>query len=105
MAKTWGTIGASSPRVGCQYWSSMSLGWRVPREHLSALWTNAPDARLPGTGMVTPARRLTTTLLAMTFAEALETTRIHRVAGLTGNRPAFVITRWRHTSTTLPAQP
>jgi hypothetical protein len=39
------------------------------------------------------ARRLTTILPAMTLAEALETTRIHRVAGLTGNRTACVMTR------------
>jgi magnesium chelatase family protein len=29
----------------------------------------------------------------MTLAEALETTRLHRVAGLTGGRTAFVTTR------------
>jgi magnesium chelatase family protein len=39
------------------------------------------------------ARRLTTILPAMTLAEAIETTRIHSVAGLTGNRMALVITR------------
>jgi magnesium chelatase family protein len=39
------------------------------------------------------ARRLTTILPAMTLAEALETTRIHRVAGLTGDRTAVVTTR------------
>ena len=39
------------------------------------------------------ARRLTTILPAMTLAEALETTRIHRVAGLTGARTAWVTTR------------
>jgi magnesium chelatase family protein len=39
------------------------------------------------------ARRLTTILPDMTLAEAIETTRIHRVAGLTGNRTAFVMTR------------
>jgi hypothetical protein len=39
------------------------------------------------------ARRLTTLLPAMTLAEALETTRIHRVAGLTGARTAWVTTR------------
>jgi magnesium chelatase family protein len=39
------------------------------------------------------ARRLTTILPAMTLAEAIETTRIHRVAGLTGNRTAQVTTR------------
>jgi magnesium chelatase family protein len=36
------------------------------------------------------ARRLTTILPAIALAEALETTRIHRVAGLTGDRTAFV---------------
>jgi hypothetical protein len=41
----------------------------------------------------------------MALAEAIEITRIHSVAGLTGDRPAFVTTRLRHTSTTLPAQP
>jgi magnesium chelatase family protein len=39
------------------------------------------------------ARRLTTILPAMTLPEALDTTRIHRVAGLTGDRTAFVTTR------------
>jgi predicted ATPase with chaperone activity len=39
------------------------------------------------------ARRLTTILPAMTLAEALETTRLHRVAGLTGGRTALVATR------------
>jgi predicted ATPase with chaperone activity len=39
------------------------------------------------------ARRLTTILPAMTLAEALETTRIHSVAGLTGARTAVVTTR------------
>jgi magnesium chelatase family protein len=39
------------------------------------------------------ARRLTTTIPAMTLAEAIETTRIHRVAGLTGDRTALVTRR------------
>jgi magnesium chelatase family protein len=39
------------------------------------------------------ARRLTTILPAMTLPEAIETTRIHSVAGLTGDRTAFVTTR------------
>jgi magnesium chelatase family protein len=39
------------------------------------------------------ARRLTTILPAMTLAEAIETTRIHSVAGLTGARTARVTTR------------
>jgi len=38
------------------------------------------------------ARRLTTILPAMTLAEALETTRISRVADLTGGRTALVTT-------------
>jgi magnesium chelatase family protein len=41
-----------------------------------------------GTSML--ARRLTTILPAMTLAEALETTRIHRVAGRTGDHTACV---------------
>jgi magnesium chelatase family protein len=39
------------------------------------------------------ARRLTAIMPAMTLAEAIETTRIHRVAGLTGDRTAVVMTR------------
>jgi magnesium chelatase family protein len=39
------------------------------------------------------ARRLTPMLPAMTLAEALETTRVHRVAGLTGDRTTVVTTR------------
>jgi magnesium chelatase family protein len=39
------------------------------------------------------ARRLTTILPAMTLGEALETTRIHSVAGRTGARTAVVTTR------------
>jgi magnesium chelatase family protein len=41
------------------------------------------------------ARRLTTILPAVTLAEAVETTRIHRVAGLTGEHTAWVTTRPR----------
>ncbi len=39
------------------------------------------------------ARRLTTILPAMTLPEAIDTTRIHSVAGLTGERTALVTTR------------
>jgi magnesium chelatase family protein len=39
------------------------------------------------------ARRLTTILPAMTLSEAIETMRIHRVAGLTGDRMACATTR------------
>jgi Magnesium chelatase, subunit ChlI len=48
---------------------------------------------LSGAGKSMLARRLTTLLPAMTVAEALETTRIHRVVGLTGDRTAVVTTR------------
>jgi hypothetical protein len=47
----------------------------------------------PGADTSTLARRLTTILPAMTLAEAIETTRIHSVAGLTGARTAVVTTR------------
>jgi len=39
------------------------------------------------------ACRLTTILPAMTLAEAIETTRLHSVSGLTGDRAAWVTTR------------
>jgi magnesium chelatase family protein len=39
------------------------------------------------------ARRLTSILPTMTLAEAIETTRIHSVAGLTGDCTALVTTR------------
>jgi magnesium chelatase family protein len=39
------------------------------------------------------ARRLTTILPALSLAKALETTRLHRVAGRTGARTALVTTR------------
>jgi magnesium chelatase family protein len=39
------------------------------------------------------ARRLPTLLPAMTLAEDIETTRLHSVAGLTGDRTALVTTR------------
>ena len=39
------------------------------------------------------ARQITTILPAMTRAEAIETTRIRRVAGLTGDRTALVTPR------------
>ncbi|MGH8068338.1 MAG: YifB family Mg chelatase-like AAA ATPase [Candidatus Entotheonellia bacterium] len=47
----------------------------------------------PGAGKSMLARRLTTILPDMTLPEAIETTRIHSVAGLTGDRTAFVTTR------------
>ena len=47
----------------------------------------------PGVGKSRLARRLTTILPAMTLAEAIEITRIRRVAGRTGDRTALVTTR------------
>jgi magnesium chelatase family protein len=47
----------------------------------------------PGAGKSMLARRLATILPAMTLAEAIETTRIHSVAGLTDGRTALVTTR------------
>jgi predicted ATPase with chaperone activity len=47
----------------------------------------------PGAGQSRRARRLTTIRPAMTLAEALETTRIPRIAGRTGERTALVTTR------------
>jgi magnesium chelatase family protein len=43
-----------------------------------------------------PARRLTTIVPAMSLADALETTRMHRIAGLTGARTAVVTTHPCH---------
>jgi magnesium chelatase family protein len=56
----------------------------------------------PGVGKAMLARRLTTILPATTLAEALETTRIHRVAGLTGDRTALVTTCPCHPPTIPP---
>jgi magnesium chelatase family protein len=47
----------------------------------------------PGAGTAMLARRLTTILPAMTLAEALETTRLHRVGNFTGDRTVLVTTR------------
>jgi magnesium chelatase family protein len=44
-------------------------------------------------GISVLARRLTAILPAMTLADAIETTRIHRVAGCTNDRAALVTTR------------
>jgi magnesium chelatase family protein len=47
----------------------------------------------PGACKSMLARRFTTILPAMTLAEAIGTTRIHSVAGLTGDRTALVTAR------------
>jgi predicted ATPase with chaperone activity len=55
--------------------------------------TTSLSSALPGAGTSMLAQRLTTSLPAMTLDEAIETTRMHRVAGLTGDRTALVTTR------------
>jgi magnesium chelatase family protein len=47
----------------------------------------------PGAGTCMLARRLTTILLAMTLAEAIETARIHSGAGRTSGRTALITAR------------
>jgi hypothetical protein len=53
---------------------------------------NVPILGPPGAGTSMLARRLTTMFPAMTLAEAIETTRIHSVAGLIVDRTALVTT-------------
>jgi hypothetical protein len=60
----------------------------VPRPPQSPLMLGPPGA---GKSML--AWRLTTIVPTMSLAEALETTRIHRVAGRTGDRTTLVTTR------------
>jgi hypothetical protein len=52
-----------------------------------------PASRTFGGGEIDVSTRLATILPDLPLAEALDTTRIHRVAGLTGRRPAVVTTR------------
>jgi magnesium chelatase family protein len=56
-----------------------------------APYSAAPGPSGPGTSRL--ARRLTTLLPSRILAEALETTRMHRVASLTDDRQALVTTR------------
>src|SRR5215831_13733658 len=67
--------------------------WRRERSRCGCSVPNVLMLGPPGAGTSMLARRLTTMLPAMTLAEAIETTRIHRVAGLTGDRTALVTTR------------
>ena len=60
---------------------------------MQAFCPQRPSAGASRGGKSMLARRLTTILPAMTLGEAIETTRIHSVAGLTGNRTALVTTR------------
>jgi magnesium chelatase family protein len=52
----------------------------------------------PGAGTSRLTRGLTTILPAMTLVEAIETTHIHSVAGLTGDRTALTIANLRWAS-------
>jgi hypothetical protein len=60
---------------------------------MRAFCPKPPAHRPTRGGKARLARRLTTILPAMTLAEAIETTRIHRVAGLTGDCTALVTNR------------
>jgi magnesium chelatase family protein len=63
---------------------------------MPAFCPSPPLARPPGAGQLDADAPATTILLAMTLAEALETTCLHRVAGLTGGCTALVTTRPCH---------
>jgi Magnesium chelatase, subunit ChlI len=60
---------------------------------VQALCPQRPPHGPPGAGKSMLARRLTTILPAMTLAEAIETTRIYRVAGRPAARAAVVRTQ------------
>jgi magnesium chelatase family protein len=67
-----------------------------PRRRGRSRWPSDRNVLMlgsPGAGTSRLARRLTTMLPAMTLAEAIETTRMHSVAGLTEGRTACVTTR------------
>jgi magnesium chelatase family protein len=61
--------------------------------HSTPIWRRASDSWTLWGGKSRLARRLTTILPAITLTHALETTRIHRVAGLTGDRTTLATTR------------
>ncbi len=67
-----------------------SVGWMPRRRACRRSAHNILLLGLLGVGQSRLARRLTTSLPAMTLAEALATMRLHRVAGLTGARTALV---------------
>jgi predicted ATPase with chaperone activity len=80
--------GVSSPPKGAPKASRIWVPPPCIRGVHTLLRLGAPGA---DTSMV--ARRLTTILPDLTLPEAIDTTRIHRVAGLTGDRTAWVTIR------------
>jgi hypothetical protein len=82
-----------APKPGQRHWSSAPRRCWRSRRRCRRSDHNVLLLGPPGAGTSMLARRLTTILPAMTLAEAIETTRIHRVAGLTGDRTALVTTR------------
>jgi predicted ATPase with chaperone activity len=73
--------------------SCVALSAAITENRIQALDHNLLMLVPPGSGKSMLARRLTTILPALTLAEAVDTTRIHRGAGRTGDRTAFVTAR------------
>jgi Magnesium chelatase, subunit ChlI len=99
---TFSSRGPTSPTPLCR------SAWRSTRRPLmrwsrhaepdggGLIITSSSCAGPPWAGKSMLARRLTTILPDMTVAEAIETTRIHSVTGLTGGRTAWVTIRPCH---------
>jgi Mg-chelatase subunit ChlI len=75
-----------APNVGQRPWPSAPRRCGRSRRRCQRSVHNVLLLGPPGAGTSILARQLTTILPSMTLAEALETTRIPRAAGLTGNR-------------------